>query len=628
MENQHQLLSALVVFDSLKKQEKGLQEILKSFIKLIIQDKNLNAFTHIEICESLKSEFGFRIPGSVVEQALKKMSDDEELMRKDKKFYSKNTLSNIQNMQIEIDKAMKEEEKLIDDLCMDIDLLEHKETMRDELINYFLGNTQGEYKKEIDSFIIKNSDNDILKNISNGIILYNGLRYSDTFDNKKWNNLNVYINMEIIFHYIGYNGELFSKIIEELFELITEINRKKKVIYLYYTLREEQRIEDFFEAIIRNKNTEDTEAAKQIKLKCGDDEIKIRGEKARLFKKLKENAILKQDIHNVDFNAERNQVFNIVSDEVRKRFHEIEPEKIEFLNKLNILRANNQATIENSKYIFLTDENEYKEISKYIKESTKSKIPIAIQVVFLTNILWLKLGRLSKNSNELLAFKPDTRAKISIALGFNKHNVSLQKELKQKIEDGMDKDITKDVLYGLISSSVKPEEINETNVDTIIEMSGADLNYFVEQNSLKEKRINTIENENKNLKEQNKKLNEEKEKDKQYIEQLNREKYERDLQDIEIQEADIKRKLGWIKTIRVIVAIALFVIVGCAMYKLEIVNRIFSILIALSTPFVAYIINGKFFFAKTIKLYEEKLKKLDEKKTHLLKQEDKGKHND
>lgn len=623
MENQYQLLSALVVFDSLKKQEKGLPEILNSFIKFIIQDKNLNEFTHIEICDSLKNDFGFKIPSAVVEQALNKMAKNQELLREGKKFYIENTLSNIQDIQVEIKKAMSDEEKLINDLCVDLDIdLEEKEEVRDELTKYLLGDTQGNYKKEIDRFIIKNSENNILKNISNGIIVYNGLRYDDTFDNKKWEKLKVYINMEIIFHYMGYNGELYSKIIKELLELIIEINRKTKFIDLYYTSREEQRIEDFFEAIIKNKNTRETEAAKLIKRKCGDDEIRIRAEKAQLFKKLKESAILKQDIRDVDFNAEKNQTFNIVSDEISKRFSEIEPEKIEFLNKLNILRANNQATIENAKYIFLTDENEYKEISKYIKDETKSKIPIAIQVVFLTNILWLKLGRLSKNSNELLVFKPDTRAKISLALGLNQHNLSLQKEVEQRIKEGMDKDIAEEVLCELISSGVKPEEINENNVDSIVEMSGADLNYFIKQKNLREEKINKAVDENKALKERVEKLEKEKE----------NEKYQHNLQDTENQRTNIERKLKRIKRFRLILLLVLSAICLCilsyVMYVSEIANIMVSIVVGVfGSSFTGYI-SKKFFFAKTIESYEEELKQLDKKKEFLVKNKDKGNSNE
>ena len=55
-----------------------------------------------------------------------------------------------------------------------------------------------------------------------------------------------------------------------------------------------------------------------------------------------------------------------------------------------------------------------------------------MDVVLLRNILWLKLGRFSKKSDELLIFKPGIRARIFVALQVNQCLNSLCEELKQK----------------------------------------------------------------------------------------------------------------------------------------------------------------------------------------------------
>lgn len=509
MENKYQLISSLVVFDAFNKQGKDLFEILDSFIEFAIKDKNLNGFTHIEIFDYLKNEFGFEIPGAVIEQGLKRIVKNKKLLiKKDKKFHlNENNTFNIENIQSKINNATNDEKELYDELYTYFDLnitLEDKKTIAKELINYFLGYKQDKYTKEINRFVIKNRENPILKNISNGIILYNGLRYQNTFDDENWKELlNIYINMEIIFHYIGYNGEFFSKMIEELFELISEINKKKRVICLYYTSREKQRIEDFFYAIINNQKIENTVAAVEIKKRCGNDRIKITEEKIKLFRKLKEKIIFEKDIPNIDFNSDESKKFNVISNDIKEKIPTIDliEDKLEFLNKLNILRANNNATIEKARYIFLTDENDYKEISKHIKEQTNGKVPIAIQVVFLTNILWLKLGKFSKKYNdELLIFKPDTRAKISTASGLEQHNNFLHEEIEKRKD--LDEEAARKIRSELISSSIKPEEINENNIDSIMDMSGADLNYFLERHNLKEKEINKLKDENKNLQEQ------------------------------------------------------------------------------------------------------------------------------
>ncbi|EII1983499.1 hypothetical protein LG041_001812, partial [Campylobacter jejuni] len=85
-----------------------------------------------------------------------------------------------------------------------------------DFINYFLGNIiEDKYRIYINAFIIENENNEVLKNIANGIIVYNGLLYQNTFEERKFEYLKVYLNMEIIFHYMGYNGILFKQIVDE-----------------------------------------------------------------------------------------------------------------------------------------------------------------------------------------------------------------------------------------------------------------------------------------------------------------------------------------------------------------------------------------------------------------------------
>ncbi|WP_104696490.1 hypothetical protein [Helicobacter trogontum] len=632
MEEKYQILSALAVFDSLRKQGKDLFEILDSFIVFIICDKNLNNFTSIEIYQCLKNEFEFDIPKAVVEQRLKVMKKNKKLQfdTNTKKFSNCNTNSDTQYIKNELRKVMHEEKTLIDQLhaSLDSSILsdnKEKEVLSKELVNYFLGNTLNNYENDINKFIIKNMNNPLLSVISDGIIVYNALRYQDTFDNRRWEKLKIYINMEIIFHFMGYNGTFFNSIINELFDLIVEINRSKKVIYLYYTSREEQRIENFFNALINNKNIEDKEAAKTIRNRCGDDALKIIEEKIRLFDKLKENAILKKEIDEVDFNLEKNQQYNIASSNIKEKLPEIDDEKIEFLNKLNILRKNNEATIENSKYLFLTDENGYINISKHIKTTLKSKIPIAIQVMYLTNILWLRLGKFSKSNNKLLIFKPEVRARISIALNLHNHNIDLYNQLDKKIKEGMSEERAKKILAEIRLLDIKPEDIDENNIVSISNMSGVDLDYFIQQHNIKEEKINTMENkiehltnevngvnrDKSKLQKENEKL---KQNNKNKDDEIKNYKYEK----LEYKQQELKRNeknLEKTKKIRIFMICVFFILLCiCGYYieKYEVLKPVWNLITNAIFLFLSNIIGNKIFFTNKIKEYQDNLEQLKE----------------
>ncbi|HFW6766110.1 TPA: hypothetical protein ACICM5_000895, partial [Campylobacter jejuni] len=310
--------------------------------------------------------------------------------------------------------------------------------------------------------------------------------------------------------------------------------------------------------------------------------------------------------------------------DIKEKLPEIDDEKIEFLNKLNILRKNNGATIENSKYLFLTDENEYKDISKYIKTTFNSKIPIAIQVMFLTNILWLKLGKFSKSNNKPLIFKPEVRARISIALNLHNRNINLYNELDKRIKDGMDVELAKEILPEILLSDVKPEDIDEDNIVSISNMSG-DLDYFIRQHSIKEEKINTMKNEIETLTNEVNKVNNEHNKLQKENEELKQNNKSKDdeiknykYNELKYKQKEIERNkkdLKNAKNFRKFMILAFFIflcICGYLAEKNEILKPIWNIVINIILLFLSSILGNKIFFADKIKKYEEDLKQLEE----------------
>ncbi len=561
MNEKYQLISSLVLFNHLSEKKKDANSILDSIIVYTIKDKQLKFFGYLEICEYLKNEFGLRIPQIVVRKRLVNIAKDSPqfLQNKDRKFEALQIgLQDNIDMKSEIDNAIRDEKQLFSKLFSFIEiktknkLLEaEKEIIKNNFISHFLGiGKDDKYGIFINAFILENQDDTILKNIVNGIVSYNGLVYQNTFENRKFDRLNVYINMEIIFHYMGYNGDLFKQIVDELFEIIIKINQKKKIIFLCYTSKEKKRIDDFFNAIAKNTNTQKNTASKKIIEKCGKDTIKIQDERLELFKKLECNSILEKDLPNIDFNLDTNKPFNINSNKLLEDNKEIEDisEILEFLNKLSILRANHQCTIETAKYIFLTEEKDYISIANDIKrDSAEQRIPLALNLQYLTSILWYKLGSNFSNEKEMpLLFRADTRAKISLALDMNKHSEFLFDEIERRKEE-LDETRAKEILYLIRSMPMKPEDIDSDNMEDILELSNSDLNYFIKKQEKDKKEKKDLENENKNLKTENQTLSQElndvnleKEKLQQ---QLNEEKARRKQREKEERDKDTRRQI-------------------------------------------------------------------------------------
>ncbi|EAI3654725.1 hypothetical protein E4210_05935, partial [Campylobacter jejuni] len=377
-----------------------------------------------------------------------------------------------------------------------------KETIKRDFINYFLGNIiEDKYRIYINAFIIENENNEVLKNIANGIIVYNGLLYQNTFEERKFEYLKVYLNMEIIFHYMGYNGILFKQIVDELFEIIDSINKKKKFIQLCYTPEVKNRIDEFFEAILKNLSIQKNTASEKIIEKCGKDAIKIRLEKRNLYNKISQNGFMQEkELPEINY-VESNSQYNIISIETLEKNKEIEniEEKLEFLNKLSIVRKNYNCTIENAKYILLTEDKDYNKISNSIKNNKEQKIPLVVNIQYLTNILWYKIGGKFTNKKEIpLLFKADSRAKFSMALEMHNCKDLLYKEINERQKE-IDIPDAEEIIYEIKSISTNPDNIDSDAAEFILEIFSKGLDVFIKKQENEKNEKKQLEDENRNL---------------------------------------------------------------------------------------------------------------------------------
>ena len=203
---------------------------------------------------------------------------------------------------------------------------------------------------------------------------------------------------------------------------------------------------------------------------------------------------------------ESNNQYNISSIEILKNNKEIEDIEniLECLNKLSILRKNHNCTIENAKYIFLTEDKDYNEASNLIKnDNKKQKIPLVLNVQYLTNILWYKVGSRFTNKKEIpLLFKADSRAKISLALEMNKCKDLLYKEIENR-KESLNTSDAEVILYEIKSMPTNPDNINSDTTEFILEVFSKGLEVFIEKQEKEKSEKRQLEDENRNLKKEN-----------------------------------------------------------------------------------------------------------------------------
>ena len=251
-------VAAMVTFRQLYDDGKrDVYQILSRFIDAILSTRMKYCFELTWMTEKLKSEYGFIIPDNVVKTSIKKL----KYIKKEKGSYIVDVNQIKEGNFIEDYKnAMNNNEKIIDELCEYVTeqrgLLfpQEREILIKDFCNFLLENSNGNnYSDLISAFILKKSemkDDHQIRLIKEGAILYAGINFnSNVSDRSVWkDDINIYVENEILFHLAGYNGEVFEKIAKDLISLIREMNSKgkKSVIHICYFKEVEREIDDFF----------------------------------------------------------------------------------------------------------------------------------------------------------------------------------------------------------------------------------------------------------------------------------------------------------------------------------------------------------------------------------------------
>lgn len=507
-------MASLAVFRELYNAQKDIYVVISEFIKQIIISQGLKSFELTEISSKLREVYGFEMPIAVVQTALKKIL----FLDKVKTRYTVNSeLNEIQNYDF-IKKQRDVENKnseIISSLICFIQEKEKRELDEEEknivtksFCSYIIEETTpNKYAEYISVFILNNKKNNEftqqLNQIKEGIIIYIGISYNSNINNIDMidTELNIYLEMEILFHMAGYNGVLFQTLFDEFYSTITEINKHsqtklgKKIIRLKYFAETESEICSYFkqaERIVRNKEILDISKSAMTNIVNGCTEaFEIEEKKNAFFRLLQEKGIYRDTYH--QYYEEKNRSYNI-EDKIffeENDFETIEKQKksLQLLNFINIKRSNiNQSLFSRIRHILLSGNSTTLQLSLDPRIKDKGKVPLATSLFFLTNRFWSILNKGLSPNMQLKSFDIITKAQITLASQVNDAIGHRFDEIKDRISKGkMDIETAKRNIASLKKEIITPEDI-EDNInqnDYISFIQNDSIEQYIAENELR-----------------------------------------------------------------------------------------------------------------------------------------------
>lgn len=534
MEDQR-LLASVALFRKLYDNKKDSYDVLSEFLRASINIKGLWSFTVEQSSAALKESFGFQIPSAVLKSCLRKrLKGEVELAHG--VFTTTEKFLKSETLQLEMSTAQGEQEEIVGQLVNHVIYVvgrslnsSEEELLRNDFHKYFLGGlAPGSNLSSINEFIVSKSKDvqftQKLNHLEEGLILYQGIGYSsDTGTVNTWRaDYTIYLDTELLFWAAGYDGALFKNIFNEFIELVREINSKASdtgrldVKYFPETKREIDSFFSYAEIVVSGGRVSDpSKTAMQHLLNGCIVRSDIVQKKAIFYSQLRKLKIFEEDERNYysppDYNLESNELLTLLV----KDFPEISTEKIsnalKFFSKINYLRKGaSNVRFEQSKAILVSGKNLSRNLAFHVGVlQSEGAIPFSTNIEYLTERLWFKLGKgFGSGTKTPAAFDVVSRAQVIISTQISSKVSNEYKSLLSKIESGeMTTNDASYIVEELKSRSVKPEDLNADNVESVTDFLDVDsIEAGIRTKRLLERKAEELEVKSEQLIEANKKL--------------------------------------------------------------------------------------------------------------------------
>lgn len=491
MVKDNKILATYVTYNMLYKDKNtDVYDIISEFAKYVIVKEHKTSYTQTEIAELVEEYFDFQIPSLVLKPSMGRISG---VTLQNKQYlidYGKiGSIDNLLKMQ---ESAINDNRTIIIDLLAYIENLEgvvieekEKGEIESSFRRYILDeSTNDKYAPYISAFVIEKSIVPEyvkkLNSIREGYILYSGLSLNQHVSEQGWKNkLTIYLDMEILFHLVGYNGEIFEKIANEFLTLVKAVNKKKNYISLKYFKNTKIEIENFFDTAekiyINNQIVHPGHTAMESILNGCKESNDILIRKVKFFTLLNKLGVYEEKKN--DFYDEKYQISNLESDQYSKK----ELEDVTLISHINKLR-NNQAFSDYAecRCILLSETGSVLEYSKKFTSEKESEIlkvskqeerivPYAVNLYTLTNTLWYRLNKSLSWSEEPSTVNAVIRAQIVLSKYIKDSVVKQYDELLEKQKKNeINREEMAILIHELRRRSKKPENMIRNSVDDAI----------------------------------------------------------------------------------------------------------------------------------------------------------------
>ena len=478
-------------------------QILAEFIKYVIASEEIYSFSIPELKKKIQDVFGFQLPNAVIKSAVKKIDYIEKIQNREDYAVNRRNLKVDLKFSKYKEKAEKENNILTERIIAYAEGKRqggiNRRDLIQELIAYLLDESNGgKYQEDISAFILENSeDEELVKQLNairEGSILYMGLNCNITEIGSITHDLTLYLDMEILFDIYGYNGEVFESLANDLISLVKEANKTSKKIKLKYFKETKSEISDFFLAATEIVKTgtylRENVAMKAIVNGCRDS-TDVSDKESDFFHELQyKYGIILDDTTN--YYTEADYAANL---EGSDSTDEEQQQSLHHLSNINKLRKNQiYHEYTNVGYLFVTETWKTLELAKRIADEIKEKqedgdginiCRLAVDMSFLTNILWYKLNRGFGANNYPHNLNSVIKAKIVLANFISQSVTATYNKYKKEYTEGtLTAEQMAGRLLGLKEKASKPEDITVENLSDNLNFDPNYLQRYEEEREL------------------------------------------------------------------------------------------------------------------------------------------------